>query len=263
MNMLSSDRYERINNVGIEMKKMDKDERLIHEVAHGKVIAEKGEAIWNWSSPAGKRRWARRSRMFVDFLANRNKRVLEIGCGTGLFTKEIAMTDNEITAIDISEDLIAIARNRSNTGNVTFLVENAYETQFENENFDVIVGSSSLHHLDMSRALSEIYRLLKYGGELMFTEPNMLNPQIALQKNIRFLKKLAGDSPDETAFFRWRISRMLKAAGFRNVVVVPFDFVHPGIPAVFVNALLPFLDFMERVPLLKEMAGSLIIKARK
>jgi len=35
---------------------------------------------------------------------------------------------------------------------------------------------------------------------MMFTEPNMMNPQVALIKNVPSLKSRAGDSPDETAF---------------------------------------------------------------
>jgi ubiquinone/menaquinone biosynthesis C-methylase UbiE len=81
---------------------------------------------------------------------------------------------------------------------------------FENRRFDYILGSSVLHHLDIEKAISEIYRVLKDGGIIAFTEPNMMNPQIALQKNIPYLKRKLGDSPDETVFFRWKISKLLK-----------------------------------------------------
>ena len=38
----------------------------------------------------------------------------------------------------------------------------------------------------------------------------MLNPQIAIQKNIPWVKRKLGDSPDETAFFRWPLRRLLE-----------------------------------------------------
>ncbi len=44
---------------------------------------------------------------------NHKNRVLEVGCGTGLFTKELAGTDNAIVAIDISERLILKAKAES------------------------------------------------------------------------------------------------------------------------------------------------------
>lgn len=242
---------------------MYEDRRLENEALHGAFIAEKGEEIWNWSSSAGRVRWARRSAMFADFLAPGGRDVLEIGCGTGLFTAELAKTGNRITAIDISADLLTLARRRVTVENVTFSRENAYVTTFADCSFDRIVGSSCLHHLDVDQALNEFYRLLKPGGALMFTEPNMLNPQIALQKNIPYLKRLAGDSPDETAFVRFLLNRRIKNAGFANVSIVPFDFAHPSLPEFLLPIMLPVLSFFEKVPLLSEIAGSLAIKADK
>jgi 2-polyprenyl-3-methyl-5-hydroxy-6-metoxy-1,4-benzoquinol methylase len=239
------------------------EDRIINEIKHGKFIAKTGEHIWNWSSPAGKIRWQRRSNMFIDFLGNDRKKILEIGCGTGLFTKEIAKTDNEITSIDISEELITLAKEKVQSKNVTFLVENAYKTSFQDNYFDFIVGSSILHHLDIDEAIKEFYRLLKDNGKIMFTEPNMLNPQIALQKNIPFLKKLAGDSPDETAFFKWSIDKKITKWGFCNPEVYPFDFLHPAIPGFMLSLAIPVSYFCEKIPLLKEIAGSLVIKAAK
>ena len=192
---------------------MTADERILNEIRHGEYIGDHGEEIWNWSSPAGKRRWARRCRLFETFLGNHKSRVLEIGCGTGLFTKELAGTDNAIVAIDISERLIMKAKERVSSGNVNFIVGNAYETGFKSGSFDFIVGSSSLHHLDVDSALKEFSRILKPGGRMMFTEPNMMNPQVALIKNVPSLKRRAGDSPDETAFFRWQMAK--RASPFR------------------------------------------------
>lgn len=237
--------------------------RLENEIQHGKYIVHKGEQIWNWSSPAGKIRWTRRVYHFKEFLGDNNKRVLEIGCGTGLFTNEISKSCNDIVSVDISQDLLDLARIRVTAENVVFLCENAYQTTFEDNSFDFIVGSSCLHHLDIDKALAEFYRLLKSGGSGMFTEPNMLNPQIALQKNIPFIKKMAGDSPDETAFIRWGISRKLRQVGFKEVSVVPFDFVHPSIPLPLLKSAVPILNALERIPLVKEIAGSLIIKFKK
>jgi len=125
------------------------------------------------------------------------------------------------------------------------------------------VGSSVLHHLDMEKAVSEMYRVLKPNGSVAFTEPNMLNPQIALQKNIPWLKQKMGDSPDETAFFRWSISRLLKKYNFTQIEVIPFDFLHPAIPPKLIKSVSGVGNFIEKVPLMKEIAGSLYIRAVK
>jgi hypothetical protein len=45
------------------------DIRIKHEIEHGKFLAGKGAGeIWNWESPAGKLRWARRVKMLTEFI---------------------------------------------------------------------------------------------------------------------------------------------------------------------------------------------------
>jgi ubiquinone/menaquinone biosynthesis C-methylase UbiE len=239
------------------------DKRLANEIAHGKYLIDHdpGE-VWNWETPAGKKRWARRAEMLTRLLAAGTK-VLEIGCGTGYFSKEIVRTGADITAIDISPDLLSVAAKKLTANNIVFKVENAYAMSFENNSFDFIIGSSVLHHLDVKQALLECRRTLKPGGTLRFTEPNMLNPQIALQKNIPFIKKRMGESPDETAFFRWSLKKHLEEAGFVDISIHPFDFLHPQIPKDLIKYLLTVCSFLERTPILSEFAGSLYIEARK
>ncbi len=242
---------------------MTEDKRIQNEILHGNYIEEHGEEIWNWSSPAGKIRWARRCRLFKQFIGGNKNLVLEIGCGTGLFTQELAATDNSIVAIDISEALIRKARERVRAQNTKFVVGNAYKTGFTPNSYDFIVGSSSLHHLDVDQALEEFFRILKPGGGVMFTEPNMMNPQVALTKNIPVIKRRAGDSPDETAFFRWAIENKLRDKGFTEISVVPFDFMHPRIPESLLGMAGQVTSVLEKVPVLKEIAGSLIIRCHK
>jgi 2-polyprenyl-3-methyl-5-hydroxy-6-metoxy-1,4-benzoquinol methylase len=242
---------------------MVSDTRIDNEVAHGRLIIRSGEEVWNWSSPAGKIRRQRRVDMFHGFLGNHNRDVLEVGCGTGLFTQEFAKTTNRITAIDISRELVEIARDRVTSQSVTFEIENAYKTTFKANSFDFIIGSSSLHHLELETALKEFHRVLRSGGWLMFTEPNMLNPQICLQKNISWLKRLVGDSPDETAFVRFLLRKKLIKAGFVEIRIIPFDFIHPSIPESMLGKVVAVLNFLEKMPLLREIAGSLAITAKK
>jgi hypothetical protein len=112
-------------------------------------------------------------------------------------------------------------------------------------------------------ALKEFSRILKPGGGIMFTEPNMMNPQVALIKNVPAIKRRAGDSPDETAFFRWEIARKLRNHNFTDISIVPFDFMHPQIPESLLGIAVQLTSVIEKVPILKEIAGSLIIQCRK
>jgi len=238
------------------------DTRLTHEIEHGIFLAnlDPGE-IWNWESPAGKRRWMRRVTMLTSSITP-GMAVLELGCGTGYFTREILSTGAQITAIDISPALLEIAQ-QNISGDITFCLENAYSMSFRDMSFDRVIGSSVLHHLDTREALGEIYRVLKPGGMVCFTEPNMMNPQIAVQKNIPFIKRRMGDSPDETAFFRFLLKRQMKKAGFQFIRITPFDFLHPAIPRKAVEFADKMGKQLEKVPILKEIAGSLYIRAVK
>ena len=111
------------------------ESRILNEIKHGSYLAEKGAGeIWNWESPAGKLRWKRRAKMLIADIKSGDK-VLELGCGTGYFTKEIAKTNAEITTIDISQDLISLAIKSVKEDSVKFVVENAYETKFPGSSF--------------------------------------------------------------------------------------------------------------------------------
>ena len=189
--------------------------------------------------------------------------VLELGCGTGYFTRELAHSGARIVAVDVSPELLEIARADVSPPNVSYEVQNVCAMSYGDFRFDSVVGSSVLHHLEITEALREIYRVLRVGGEIYFTEPNMLNPQIAIQKNVPWIKRKLGDSPDETAFFRWPLRRLLKRTGFHDVQIHPFDFLHPKTPFPFVNDLNAIGHFLEHVPVLSEFAGSLYIRAVK
>lgn len=198
--------------------------RIEEEILHGVKIVNKAEKIWGWATPAGQKRVERRVKMFIELgEIGKGKRILKIGCGTGVFTERIALTGAEIVAIDLSPDLLEKAQRKIKYPNVTFCRENIENMKFQNESFDTVIGSSILHHLNLRKAIKEISRVVKTHGKVVFTEPNMLNPQILVQKNIKFIGKLLGDTPSEDAFFKWQLRYMFQSAGFKSVVVEPFD----------------------------------------
>ena len=91
----------------------------------------------------------------------------------------------------------------------------------------------------------------------------MLNPQIAIQKNVPWIKRRLGDTPHETAFFRRPLSRLLERRRYRDIRVEPFDFLHPKTPAPLINGVAMFGRLFENLPVVSEFAGSLYIRAVK
>lgn len=237
--------------------------RIDNEIAHGRFLAKRGAGeVWNWESPAGKLRWARRVKMLSGHLRP-EMTVLELGCGTGYFTSELVRSGAEIVAIDVSPDLLQLARAQHSAPNVRYELQNAYAMSYPDASFHSVVGSSVLHHLEIQPALREIHRVLKPRGTIFFTEPNMLNPQIAVQKNVPWIKRKLGDSPDETAFFRWPLRRSLEKNGFREIRIEPFDFLHPALAARFIGPAQAINRVLEKMPVISEFAGSLYIRASK
>ena len=239
------------------------NDRISREIQHGRFLAQHGAGeIWNWEGPAGKLRWDRRVKMLSSHLKP-GMTVLELGCGAGYFTQELARSGAKVIAIDISPELLEIARTNCSSPNVRYQIENAYELSYDDAVFDSVVGSSILHHLEIEKALRDIYRVLKPAGTIRFTEPNMLNPQIAIQKNVPWIKRKLGDSPDETAFFRWPLRRLLEQTGYRDIRIDPFDFLHPNTPASLISRVNQLGQFFEKMPIISEFAGSLYIRGVK
>ena len=244
---------------------MSRPGRLEREIDFHRQIADRAEIVWNWDSPSGRRRAARRSEIFAREGGLRpGQRALEVGCGTGVFLEAAATTGADIVALDLSADLLAQARARVGAaGKVRLSLGNAEQMPFRESSFDAVYGSSILHHLNIDAALAEVRRVLRPGGRIAFAEPNILNPQVAIMFHLGLTKKYFGVSPDEMAFSRFRAARALRSAGFTEVSVKPFDFLHPATPARAIGAVARVGRALETIPLFREIAGSMLITARK
>ena len=241
------------------------EDRADHEIAHGRRLAALDpDTVWGWGTPAGRRRAERRARIISEGASLApGVSALEIGCGTGLFTASFAATGAEIVAIDISADLLALAQRRPIASNKVRFVLGRFEDLATERRFDAVIGSSVLHHLELDAALPHIFGLLRPGGLCSFAEPNMLNPQVFLERRVPALGRRLHVSPDETAFVRWRFAHMLERHGFADVRITPFDWLHPVTPAPLIGPVLAAGSVLERLPVLREFAGSLAIRCRR
>jgi ubiquinone/menaquinone biosynthesis C-methylase UbiE len=94
--------------------------------------------------------------------------VLEIGCGTGSFSRLLARRSNQVLALDLSPEMIRIARASSDQSpNLEFQVADVLSWEFPPERFDCIVSIATLHHLPLAPMLTRMKRSLKKGGVLL------------------------------------------------------------------------------------------------
>ena len=240
-------------------------ERTHQEIAHGRMLAASDtERIWGWGTPAGRCRAGRRARLIsTSARLSPGGSALELGCGTGVFTEYFAATGTTLVAVDLSPELLEKAKQRNVSPDRVTYMECRFEEAVFEKPFDAVVGSSVLHHMELQDALRHIYNALKPGGILAFAEPNMLNPQIFVERKLSGRPGFSHVSPQETAFFRWSLKRAIEKAGFVEVEIRPFDWLHPLTPQRWVGALNRLGRKLERIPVLCEFSGSLLICGKR
>jgi 2-polyprenyl-3-methyl-5-hydroxy-6-metoxy-1,4-benzoquinol methylase len=237
--------------------------RASREIEHGIKLAKNDtEFVWGWGSSAGKLRAVRRAGLIAKCAGlDHQSQTLEIGCGTGLFTEMFAKTGARLEAVDISGELLQKARQRGLPPLQVRFIEKRFEDCALEGPFDAVIGSSVLHHLDLLPSCLKIFSLLKPGGIMAFAEPNMLNPQVCLERICR--KWFPHISADETAFFRWKLKKVLLKTGFDKIRIIPFDWLHPATPEKLVPLVQRFGFTVEKIPVFREFSGSLLISARR
>jgi ubiquinone/menaquinone biosynthesis C-methylase UbiE len=111
-------------------------------------------------------------------LGDQPKRVLELACGTGEITRLIHDLGHEVTALDFSEAMLAVARRKhaGRTG-LRFLLADAEETMELAQSYDAIICRHLVWTLTRpEKAFEEWYRLLRPGGHLLVFDGDWANP---------------------------------------------------------------------------------------
>lgn len=177
------------------------------------------------------------------------ERVLEVGCGLGADSRELAAhvaPGGEVVAIDLSRAMVDAARARHDGSAVTYATADVTDLPYDDASFDVVRVERVLQHVpDVTRACAEMARVLKPGGRLLAVDTDWGSvavdlPDTALRD--RCVGHLA------TRFVQYRagleLRRNVAAAGLPASEVVPFAFAYADLAQAAVP--LPFLN--ERIP---------------
>jgi 2-polyprenyl-3-methyl-5-hydroxy-6-metoxy-1,4-benzoquinol methylase len=115
------------------------------------------------------------NKQYYEFLLRQMPRpcakALEIGCGTGAFSRLLARYSKQVLALDLSPNMIQIARRQSiQHTNIEFQIADVMSVDLPAEHFDCIVSIATLHHLPARRAIKRMKESLKTNGHLIILD---------------------------------------------------------------------------------------------
>jgi SAM-dependent methyltransferase len=159
------------------------DEAAFHDEAFGQHIRHNAWKFYGTASSA----YDRYDELLADAVSA-GSRALEYGCGPGSRAFALARRGAAVDGIDISPVAIELAREAARAEDVaprtTFAVMDAESLRFPSDSFDLVCGTSIIHHLDVERAYGEVARVLKPGGTAIFLEALGHNPAINLYRRL-------------------------------------------------------------------------------
>lgn len=109
-----------------------------------------------------------RRKVFQQIPFKSGQKVLFVGVGTGADLELINTSELDITAIDLSQDMLDRAREKFGNTPVHFIEMDAQNMDFDNDTFDYVVASLILSVVpDADKCLKEMARVLKSGGKII------------------------------------------------------------------------------------------------
>lgn len=159
--------------------------------------------------------------------------ILDIGCGTGKLTVELARLASRgfVVGIDTSEEMLKKARAVSNQVKNISLIQIPAQSMDFNERFDLAFSNSALQWVkEQQQVMESVYRLLKHGGRIAFQLP----ADNFCKEFFNYTKNAIGILHYEKFFADWKspwyfptdeeYEGNLKAAGFKNINVFYKDY---------------------------------------
>ncbi|MHB8090457.1 MAG: class I SAM-dependent methyltransferase [Syntrophales bacterium] len=128
------------------------------------ALAEKYD-LW-FETPLGKYVADREKRLILELAKPvKGEKMLDVGIGTGFFALEFLKRGADITGIDVSLKMLAIAEKKGFTNIST---GDAVDIHFPDEMFDLVVSVTALEFIEEPRrAVSEMMRVCKKGGRVV------------------------------------------------------------------------------------------------
>lgn len=145
----------------------------------------------------------------------RGKSVLDLGCGSGPFVKELfSLGVKSVKGLDLSKELIKIAR--ENNPRAEFSTGDARKTPYKNGEFEIVVSSLMAHYFkDLNPLFSEVSRILKNRGLFVFS---MHHPvmEVSSRLNLRRVEGSLLNPYFHNKKYVWTLNNKMKMIAYHH-----------------------------------------------
>ena len=186
--------------------------------------------------------------------------VLELGCGEGGFTRQLAHAtrgENPITAVTFTPGAV---RPAGLPPAVEFVAARELPGSLAGRRFDVVVGLDVLDRRNCAWLLGQVRELLAPGGKLCLYESNPWTPLLRLRRR---LGALLGGGDTRQLLSRTRLYELASEIGFLRVFAIYNDFAYAPLTRGLVWKLRNVSTLLENTPGVQLMAGAILIHAQK
>lgn len=136
----------------------------------------------------------------------KDKRILDAGCGTGIFSKELDKKGANLFSIDLSEEMLSIARKNCKGTKIVFERGSIDDLPYENNYFDKVISNLAIHSIENPLpCLEEFGRVLKEGGVLVFSTNHPIYSSIKTVQNVKGVNQITLSNYFEKEKYYWSL----------------------------------------------------------
>ena len=226
--------------------------------------------------------YIKRKQMVLDLIGNGQGRLLEVGCGPGVYTPDVLDRGFEIWGFDISPKMIHLAQEKVAghplSKKVHFFVGDLLNLNFERDFFDMVLCIGVLSYVtDIRKAIRKIERVLKPEGVAILqasnpfspfemVEVSMAQPLYGLIRDVLMREHEGCRDFNMRPYSPFRLKRICREVGLEIVSLHYYDFRIPIIHKFCPKAALIIskkLEIFEKSILFGSLGGCYLLKVQK